>query len=91
LRLSLGPMGHKTSTPLELIFSDIWGPSPMLSSDDFWYFVIFVDVHTKYIFFSLVAKSDVFNIFTNFKLKLNVSSLKKLNLFKQTGVLSITN
>jgi histone deacetylase 1/2 len=65
LRLSLGPMGHKTSTPLELIFSDIWGPSPMLSSDDFWYFVIFVDVHTKYIlFFFLWLQNLMFSIFS---------------------------
>jgi histone deacetylase 1/2 len=48
-RLSLGPTGHKTSTPLELIFRDVWGPVPMLSSDGFRYFVIFVDAHTKFI------------------------------------------
>ena len=34
-RLSLGPTGHKTSTPLELIFSFVWGPAPMLSSHGF--------------------------------------------------------
>jgi hypothetical protein len=34
-RLSLGPTGHKTSTPLELIFSFIWGPAPILSSHGF--------------------------------------------------------
>ena len=66
--LSLEPMSHKTSAPLELIFSDVKGPSPMLSSDDFWYFVIFVDAHTKYIwFFPLVAKSNVFTIFHQFQ------------------------
>ena len=48
-RLSLRLTGHKTSTPLELIFSDVWGPAPMFSSDGFCYFVIFVDAHTKYI------------------------------------------
>jgi len=67
-RLSLGPTGHKTSAPLELIYSDVWGPSPMLSSDGFRYFVIFVDAHTKYIWlFPLVAKSDVFTIFHQFQ------------------------
>jgi len=40
----------------------------MLSSDGFLYFVIFVDAHTKYIwFFSLVAKFDVFTIFHQFQ------------------------
>jgi histone deacetylase 1/2 len=37
-RLSLRPTGHKTSAPLELIFSDVWGPAPMFSSDGFRYF-----------------------------------------------------
>jgi hypothetical protein len=40
----------------------------MFSSDGFLYFVIFVDAHTKYIwFFSLVAKFDVFTIFHQFQ------------------------
>ena len=67
-RLSLGPIGHKTSAPLELVFSDVWGPAPILSSDDFCYFVIFVDAHTKFIwFYPLSAKSDVFNMFHQFQ------------------------
>jgi histone deacetylase 1/2 len=66
--LSLGPTGHKTSTPLELIFNDVWGPAPMLSSDGFRYFVIFVDAHTKFIWFYPIAiKSDVFNVFQQFQ------------------------
>jgi len=49
LRLSLRPTGHKTTAPLDLIFSDVWGPAPMFSYDGFRYFVIFIDAHTKYI------------------------------------------
>jgi hypothetical protein len=33
--MSLGLMGHKTSGPLELIFSNVWVPTPMLSSYGF--------------------------------------------------------
>jgi len=50
IALSLGPTGHKTSTPLELIFSDVWGPTPLFSSDEYHYFVIFVDAYTIYIY-----------------------------------------
>jgi histone deacetylase 1/2 len=50
-RLPLRPTGHKTSAPLELIFSDVWGPAPLFSSDGYRYFVIFVDAHTKYIWY----------------------------------------
>jgi histone deacetylase 1/2 len=47
--LSLGLTGHKTCAPLELVFSDVWGPSPMLSTYGYRYFVIFVDAYSKYI------------------------------------------
>jgi histone deacetylase 1/2 len=67
-RLSLRPTGHKTSAPLELIFSDVWGPAPMFSSDGFRYFVIFIDAHTKHIwYYPLVVKSDVFSTFQRFQ------------------------
>jgi hypothetical protein len=39
----------------------------MLSSDDFWYFVIFVDVHTKYIFFFFGCKIWCFQYFHQFQ------------------------
>ena len=39
-RLTLKTTGHQTQAPLDLIFSDVWGLSPMLSSDSFRYFVI---------------------------------------------------
>jgi len=67
--LSLGPTGHKTSAPLELIFSDVWGLAPLFSSDGFHYFVIFVDAYTKYIwYYPLVAKFDVYYIFHQFQI-----------------------
>ena len=67
-RLTLKTTGHQTQAPLDLIFSDVWGPSPMFSSDGFCYFVIFVDAHTKFIrLYPLVAKSDVFAIFHQFQ------------------------
>jgi hypothetical protein len=40
-RLTLKTTGHQTLAPLDLIFSDVWGPSPMLSSDGFCYFFYF--------------------------------------------------
>jgi len=66
--LSLGPTGHKISTLLELIFSDVWGPTPLFSSDDYRYFVIFVDAYTKYVcYYPLIAKSDVYSVFHQFQ------------------------
>jgi len=66
--LSLRPTGHKTSAPLELIFSDVWGPALLFSSDGYHYFVIFIDAHTKYIwYYPLVARSDVYSVFHQFQ------------------------
>jgi len=62
-RLILKTTGHQTQALLDLIFSDVWGPSPMLSSDDFCYFFIFMDAYTKFICFILWLLSLMFLIF----------------------------
>jgi hypothetical protein len=64
----------------------------MLSSDGFQYFVIFVNTYTKYIWlFPLVVKSDVFIIFHQFQNQVGRQFSLKLNMFKQTEVVSIAN
>jgi len=46
----------------------VWGPAPLFSSDGYRYFVIFIDAHTKYIwYYPLVAKSYVYSIFRQFE------------------------
>ena len=35
LHLFLRTTGHKMLAPFQLIFSDVWGPSPILFSDGF--------------------------------------------------------
>jgi hypothetical protein len=53
--------------PLQIVFSDVW-MSPILSSDGFKYYVIFVDHFTKYVwFYPLKRKSDVDEVFTRYK------------------------
>lgn len=56
-----------SSKPLELIYSDVWSTSET-SVDCFKYYVLFVDHYTKYIWlYPLRNKSDVFQIFLQFK------------------------
>lgn len=56
-----------TSFPLELIFSDVWGPA-CTSSGGFSYYVSFIDDFSKFTWlFCLKHKSDVFNIFHRFQ------------------------
>jgi hypothetical protein len=54
--------------PLDLIFSDVWGPSPAISTSGSRYYLIFVDDYSKFVwFFPLKLKSDVEPIFYQFQ------------------------
>jgi len=64
----------------------------MFSSDGFRYFVIFVDAHTKHIwYYPLIVKSDFFSLFNVFKHLLSVNFPLKLNLFKLIRAVNIVN
>ena len=57
----------KSSQPLQYIFSDVW-QSPVLSSENFKYYLLFVDHYTRYTWlYPLTAKSQVKDIFILFK------------------------
>ena len=54
--------------PLELIYSDLWGPSPMISHSGFRYYMPFVDVRTRFTWLYLLKnKSDALTVFKQFK------------------------
>jgi len=57
------------STPLELIYSDVWGPSPVLSINGNRYYVSFIDAFSKFTWlFPISHKSEVMNVFLKFQL-----------------------
>lgn len=66
------PFGTSTFTcrqPLDLIYTDVRGPIPITSLDDYRYYVIFVNYFTKCIwFYPFKLKYDMLTIFPNFKL-----------------------
>ena len=86
-KLSYSIPQHSTCRPLELIHSDLWGPSPVLSHLGHKYYVIFIDDFTRYTWlYPLKLKSDVLNIFTNFHQKVERQfNLKLLNLQSDWG------
>ena len=47
-RISLSPKPYIPSTPFSLIYSDIWGPSKIITSHGKKWFVTFIDDHTHY-------------------------------------------
>ena len=53
-----------SSRPLELIYTDVWGPTPVRSIDGFLYYLVLVNHFTKYIWlYPLKNKSNVSIIF----------------------------
>lgn len=56
------------TTPLELIYSDLWGLAPVVSSNQFKYYISFIDAATRFTWIYLLKnKSDALNIFKQFK------------------------
>ena len=58
--------------PLQLVFSDLWGPSPNVSSLGYHYYITFVDAFSRFTWIYLLkSKSDAFIISNSSKLWLN--------------------
>ena len=67
-RLPSSPSLSVYSTPFELIYNDLWGPSLLVSSTGYIYYVTFVDVHTRFTWLYLLkSKSDTLTIFKQFR------------------------
>lgn len=55
-------------TPLELVYSDLWGPALVSSSTNHLYYITFVDATTRFTWIYLIkSKSDSLSIFKEFK------------------------
>jgi len=68
-QLPFYPTISKVCKPLQLIHSDVWGPSPTISINGNRYYVSFVDVFTRYTWvFPIQAKSDVMPTFLQFQI-----------------------
>jgi transposase InsO family protein len=51
-----------------LIYTNVWGPSPICSQHGFKYYVSFLDVSSRYTWlYPMTKKSDAFNIFLQFQ------------------------
>lgn len=67
-KLSFLPSSCVTTGPLQLIHTDVWGPTPLSSISGFKYYVIFVDDWSRFTWlFPLRYKSEVFSTFQQFK------------------------
>jgi len=61
-------MHMSISKPVKLIYSDVLGPTPLLSTSGVSYYISFLDVATKFLWlFHLKLKSDAHHIFILFQ------------------------
>ena len=59
-----GSTSLSSNAPLELIYTDVWGPAHCVGVDGSQYYLLFVDHHTKYMwFYAMETKSGVATIF----------------------------
>ena len=57
-----------SSSPLEYVYSNVWGFTQISSINTFTYYIIFIDNFSKYVWlYPIKHKYDVYNIFPLFK------------------------
>ena len=81
-KLPFATVEHTSNAPFQIIHSDIWGPSSILFFHGYRYFVVFIDDFTRFswIYF-LKNKSDVYDIFLNFKALIETQFSTKIKAF----------
>jgi len=76
----------KSVKPLEVIHSDVWGPSPTVSVDGFRYYVSFIDECTRFTWiFPMINKGEVYSIFVYFHTFLVTQFSATLRVFQSDG------
>ncbi|KAJ4767670.1 Gag/pol [Rhynchospora pubera] len=66
--LPFSPSSSVSTSPLQIVHSDVWGPSPIVSSQGFRYYITFVDDYSKFTWiYFMKQKSEVSHIFSIFK------------------------
>ena len=75
-----------TEYPFQLVYSDLWGPAPMISVLDHRFYVIFVDDFTRFTWlFLLERKSDVFPVFLHFNSLVETQFSAKIKTLRSDG------
>ncbi|KAI0492295.1 hypothetical protein KFK09_026565 [Dendrobium nobile] len=85
-KLSFDRSTSRTRYPLELVHSDVWGPSPVSSHQGFRYYIIFVDDFSRFIWlFPIMHKSDVTNTFIQFVTFIERQTNRKIKIIRSDG------
>ena len=75
-----------SSRPLQKIHSNLWGPSPVVSSQGFKYYVIFIDDYSRFTwFYPLKHKSEFFSVFIRFQTMVETQYRQSIAQFQCDG------
>ena len=75
--------GHRASSPLEIIHSDLAGPMEALSIGGNRYFVIFVDDHTRYVWvIPMKSKDQTLGVFKAFSAMIEKRTGRSIKVFR---------
>jgi hypothetical protein len=67
-KIPFSPSSSKATAPLEVIHTDVWGPSPVTSTNENKYYVHFIDQYSRFGWlYYCSSKSDILTIFKLFK------------------------
>jgi len=76
----------KSTHPLEILHSDVWGPALLLSYEGYRYYVTFIDECTRFTWiFPLSNKSEVFALFVKFHAFLCTQFSAKVKILQSDG------
>lgn len=85
-RLPFSLSDSQCSHPLEKIYYDIWGLSPVLSMQEFRFYVVFINnIFWYYWLYPLKWKSEFFNIFLSFQKLVENRFDRKIKVFQFDG------
>ena len=78
-RLFSGISKSRAKTPLELVYSDVWGHAPLLSNEEYRYYIHFLDDFSRFTWiYPLHTKSEVKAAFVQFHAMAERMFAKKL-------------
>ncbi|KAJ1701542.1 hypothetical protein LUZ63_001321 [Rhynchospora breviuscula] len=85
-KLPFVPSINNATKPLEVVHSDLWGPSPIASTRGNRFYVVFTDEFSRFTwFYPCVSKADVATIFSKFRERIENLLSAKIKIFQCDG------
>ncbi|KAK1424394.1 hypothetical protein QVD17_19723 [Tagetes erecta] len=91
-RLSFDLNPKRSLHPLDLIHCDLWGPSPVLTAENYRYYVVFVDDYSRFSwFYPLKSKTDFYSVLPMFIQLVQTQFSRKIKVFQSDGGTEFVN